>query len=81
MVQVDHKWSTEDFRRSTDKMLQDTHTFCVFCESVCVLNYLIRKLRNRLDNNKRGVVKLRLNKTFACNYDFMCDKHQEQGSH
>ncbi|OAF69434.1 hypothetical protein A3Q56_02818 [Intoshia linei] len=42
---------------------------------------IFSKKRSKLDLNKRGIMRLRLNKIIEIDYDSLCNKHQYQGSH
>jgi len=68
------------FQQVEPSIISFPSTWMVESGFSAVVDVFSRK-RNQLDLNSRGTIRLRLNNCIKINYDILCQKHQDQGSH
>ena len=68
------------FKHVEASIIYFTTTWIVESGFSAVVDVFSRK-RNQVDPISRGTIRLRLNNFIKIDYDILCQKHQDQGSH
>ena len=79
-IHFDKRFAPKCFSTSGSKHHCLLTTWMVESAFSAVLDVSSKK-RNKLDINSRGTIKLRLNDFVNIDFDSLCQKHQNQGSH